>query len=76
MRLTQDLQGRARSVRLVYSKARAGLIETFTSISDPYEPPPSDSDIVIDTGILSAEESADVINLQLKREGYIRCGAA
>lgn len=54
----------------LYAKARAGIIKEFTGISDPYEEP-TDADVVIDTGQLTAEEAAQEIVLHLEREGYI-----
>jgi sulfate adenylyltransferase len=54
----------------LYAKARAGILKEFTGISDPYEAP-TDADVVIDTGTLSAEESAQKIILHLERQGFI-----
>jgi sulfate adenylyltransferase len=54
----------------LYAKARAGIIKEFTGISDPYETP-TDADVVIDTGVMSAEEAAQQIILHLEREGYV-----
>jgi sulfate adenylyltransferase len=54
----------------LYAKARAGIIKEFTGISDPYEAP-EDAEIVLDTGALTPEESAQEIILHLEREGYI-----
>jgi sulfate adenylyltransferase len=54
----------------LYAKARAGIVKEFTGISDPYEAP-KDAEVVIDTGELSAEESAQEIILHLEREGFI-----
>ena len=54
----------------LYAKARAGLVQHFTGISDPYEAP-TDAEVVIDTSDLSAEESAQEILLYLERQGYI-----
>ena len=54
----------------LYAKARAGVLKEFTGISDPYEEP-SDAEVVIDTGELSAEEAAQEIVLHLEAEGYI-----
>ena len=54
----------------LYAKARAGLIEQFTGISDPYESP-TDAEITIDTTDLSPEEAAQQVILYLEREGYI-----
>ncbi|MGH9464584.1 MAG: bifunctional sulfate adenylyltransferase/adenylylsulfate kinase, partial [Thermoanaerobaculia bacterium] len=46
----------------LYAKARAGLVQNFTGISDPYEEP-ADADVTIDTTELSPEESAQQIVL-------------
>jgi sulfate adenylyltransferase len=54
----------------LYAKARAGVLKEFTGISDPYEAP-TDAEVVIDTGELSAEEAAEEIILWLERENYI-----
>ncbi len=54
----------------LYAKARAGLVQQFTGISDPYEVP-SDAEVVIDTSDLSPEEAAQQILLHLEREGFI-----
>lgn len=54
----------------LYAKARAGLVQQFTGISDPYEVP-KDADIVVDTTERTPEEIADEILLYLQREGFI-----
>jgi sulfate adenylyltransferase len=54
----------------LYAKARAGLIQQFTGISDPYEAP-SDAEVVLDTAELTPDEAAQEIILYLEREGYI-----
>jgi sulfate adenylyltransferase len=54
----------------LYAKARAGLIQEFTGISDPYEPP-QDGDVVLDTTDLTPEEATQEILLHLEREGYV-----
>jgi sulfate adenylyltransferase len=54
----------------LYAKAREGIIKEFTGISDPYEAP-EDAEVVIDTGALTPEESAQEIILHLESEGYI-----
>ena len=41
----------ARDRKGLYAKARAGLIDHFTGVSDPYEEP-ADADLVIDTSAL------------------------
>jgi sulfate adenylyltransferase len=54
----------------LYAKARAGLVQQFTGISDPYEAP-TDADVVINTSEVSPEEAAQQIFLHLEKEGYI-----
>ena len=54
----------------LYAKARAGIIEQFTGISDPYEEP-EDAEIVIDTTDILPDEAAQEIILYLEKEGYI-----
>jgi sulfate adenylyltransferase len=57
----------------LYAKARAGLIPSFTGVSDPYEPP-ADADLVVKTAETSPEEAAQAVILHLEREGYIGPG--
>ena len=59
----------------LYAKARAGILKEFTGIDDPYEVP-EHAEIVIDTGKLTAEESAAEIVLYLEKEGYISSASA
>src|SRR5205807_121271 len=47
----------ARDRKGLYAKARAGLVQQFTGVNDPYEAP-TDADVVIDTSDLSPEEAA------------------
>lgn len=54
----------------LYARARAGIVQQFTGISDPYEIP-EDADAVIDTSALSPEEAALKILLHLEGRGYI-----
>jgi len=54
----------------LYAKARAGLTQHFTGISDPYEAP-SDADVVIDTADISPEEAADAVFRYLTAQGYV-----
>jgi sulfate adenylyltransferase len=58
----------------LYAKARAGILKEFTGISDPYEAP-TDAEVTINTGDLSAEEAAQEIILHLEREGFIGTAA-
>ena len=54
----------------LYAKARAGLIQGFTGINDPYEVP-QNPDVVVETSEISAEEAASQILLHLEKNGYI-----
>ena len=54
----------------LYAKARAGIIEEFTGISDPYEEP-ADAEVTIDTTNTSPDEAANQVILYLERLGYI-----
>ena len=58
----------------LYAKARAGIIQQFTGISDPYEVP-DDAEVVIDTTDMTPEEAAQETILHLEREGYIGANA-
>jgi sulfate adenylyltransferase len=49
-----------RDVKGLYARARAGQIEHFTGISDPYEEP-ADADITIDTSVLPLTEGLQQI---------------
>ena len=55
----------------LYAKARAGKIQQFTGISDPYQVP-NDAELAIDTTKLSPEGAAEEILAFLEREGYLR----
>ena len=54
----------------LYAKARAGLIDSFTGVSDPYEEP-EDADLVIDTREMSPREAAHRVLLHLEGRGYV-----
>lgn len=54
----------------MYAKARAGLIQTFTGVSDPYEVP-EHPELVIDTRDCSPLEAAATIMTRLETEGYL-----
>ncbi|MGH9396903.1 MAG: bifunctional sulfate adenylyltransferase/adenylylsulfate kinase [Terriglobia bacterium] len=53
----------------LFAKARAGQMQQFTGINDPYEPP-DDASLTIDTSEMTPEEAAQEIFLRLEREGY------
>src|SRR5487761_1569300 len=54
----------------LYAKARAGIIPSFTGVSDPYEAP-ADAEIAIDTTNTTPEEAAQEILLYLEKQGYV-----
>ena len=54
----------------LYAKARAGILQQFTGISDPYEAP-TDASIVLTTEGSTPEKDADRIIQLLRREGYL-----
>jgi len=54
----------------LYAKARAGLIQEFTGINDPYEVP-ENPEVVVDTSKVSAEEAAHQVLLYLNKNGYM-----
>ncbi|MDH5378124.1 MAG: bifunctional sulfate adenylyltransferase/adenylylsulfate kinase, partial [Gammaproteobacteria bacterium] len=55
----------------LYAKARAGIIKTFTGISDPYEAPEK-PEIEINTSECSPEEAAQRILLKMESLGFIK----
>ena len=55
----------------LYAKARAGIIQGFTGVNDPYEVPER-AEIVIDTQDLSPDLAAHRILITLEKLGYIR----
>ncbi len=60
----------ARDRKGLYAKARAGLIDNFTGVNDPYEEP-TDAMTVIDTSVLSREQSTDAIVEMLTAGGWL-----
>jgi sulfate adenylyltransferase len=60
----------ARDRKGLYAKARAGLIGQFTGISDPYEEP-TDADLVIDTSVLTRQESVAAVLRLLTSGGWL-----
>jgi adenylyl-sulfate kinase len=59
-----------RDVKGLYKKALNGEIESFTGISDPYEPP-EDPEVTIDSGRETIEESLQRILRKLEELGYV-----
>ena len=62
---------RKRDPKGLYLKAEAGVIPTFTGITDPYEPP-SAPELVLRTGELTIGESLDMLVRFISQ----RCGSA
>ena len=60
----------ARDRKGLYAKARAGLIEQFTGISDPYEVP-GEAHVTIDTTKVSAQGAAGMILDELFARGLL-----
>ena len=54
----------------LYAKARAGIIQQFTGISDPYEEPET-AELDVNTANLTPEQAAQIVLLHLEGEGYI-----
>jgi sulfate adenylyltransferase len=61
----------ARDRKGLYAKARAGIIKSFTGISDPYEVP-EDPEITVDTTEVSPDLSAHRIIVKLESLGFIK----
>jgi sulfate adenylyltransferase len=60
----------ARDRKGLYAKARAGLIDHFTGVSDPYEEP-DDADLVIDTSAMSRQEALEAVMHLLTTGGWL-----
>jgi sulfate adenylyltransferase len=63
----------ARDRKGLYAKARAGLIDHFTGVSDPYEEP-EDADLVIDTSVLSRPAALATVMQLLTAGGWLPPG--
>ena len=60
----------SRDPKGLYKKARAGQIKDFTGISAPYEEPENPA-MVIDTGVHSIFDSAQLVVAELEKRGII-----
>lgn len=60
-----------RDTKGIYARARAGEIQNFTGIDDPYEPPNS-PELVLNTVDHSAEENAELVITHLAQKGFIQ----
>ena len=65
----------ARDRKGLYAKARAGLIEHFTGVSDPYEEP-RNADLTIDTSVMSRQEAVEAVLGLLTIGGWLNNLAA
>jgi len=65
----------ARDRKGLYAKARAGLIDHFTGVSDPYEEP-RNADLTIDTSVMSRQEAVETVLGLLTIGGWLRDPAA
>ena len=57
----------------LYARARAGEIDNFTGISDPFEPP-TDADLVLDTTDRTPEQAAEAVLGLMRDRGYLAHG--
>ena len=60
----------ARDRKGLYAKARAGLIDNFTGVNDPYEEP-TDAMLVIDTSVLGRAQATAAIMEMLTAGGWL-----
>ena len=67
---TTLLECERRDVKGLYAQARAGLLQEFTGVSDPYETP-TDADLTIDTAQRTPEESVGVVLKYLRDGGWL-----
>jgi sulfate adenylyltransferase len=65
----------ARDRKGLYAKARAGLIRSFTGVSDPYEEP-ADADLVIDTSVVTRQQAVDAVLGLLTSGGWLSADLA
>jgi sulfate adenylyltransferase len=65
----------ARDRKGLYAKARAGLIDHFTGVSDPYEEP-RNADLTIDTSVMSRHEAVQAVLGLLVGGGWLKDAAA
>jgi sulfate adenylyltransferase len=60
----------ARDRKGLYARARAGLIEQFTGVNDPYEEP-TDAELVIDTATVSRADAVQAVLQMLSTGGWL-----
>jgi sulfate adenylyltransferase len=63
----------ARDRKGLYAKARRGEIESFTGVTDPYEPP-VDADVTVDTAEVPVEDAAAIVLDALRARGLLETG--
>ena len=61
----------ARDRKGLYAKARAGLIDHFTGVSDPYEEP-RNADLTIDTSVMTRQQAVDAVLGLLTTGGWLK----
>jgi sulfate adenylyltransferase len=61
----------ARDAKGLYARARAGLLQAFTGVSDPYETP-TDAEITVDTSGLSPDDAAERVVRFLRSSGFLK----
>jgi len=59
----------SRDAKGLYAKARAGILQHFTGVSDPYEIP-DDAEITIDTSATTTNDAVNVVIQRLRSLGY------
>jgi len=59
----------SRDPKGLYAKARAGILQHFTGVSDPYEIP-DDAEITIDTSATTPGDAANIVIQRLRSLGY------
>jgi sulfate adenylyltransferase len=65
----------ARDRKGLYAKARAGLIDHFTGVSDPYDEP-ADAELVIDTSAVSRQDAVASVLELLTTGGWLTSAGA
>jgi sulfate adenylyltransferase len=65
----------ARDRKGLYAKARTGLIDHFTGVSDPYEEP-RNADLTIDTSVMTRQQAVDAVLDLLTTGGWLKGEAA
>jgi len=64
----------ARDRKGLYAKARAGLIDHFPGVSDPYEEP-RNADLTIDTSVMTRQQAVAAVLGLLTMGGWLKDGA-